>query len=78
MALANILAGEGTAPEEIRTTADCHLEMDEQVGPTITRIDLTTEVEIPVSRALGGVETHSRPNLAPTNWHSGRVRSGAV
>jgi len=46
MALANTLQQEVSAPEEIHTTADCHLEMDEQSGPTITRIELDTEVEM--------------------------------
>lgn len=46
LALANTLEQAATEPDEIRTTADCHLEMDRQDGPTITRIDLDTEVEM--------------------------------
>lgn len=45
LALANNLESEDYSPEEIRTTAECQLEMDEEAGPTITRIELTTEVE---------------------------------
>jgi hypothetical protein len=32
---------------EIHTTADCHLEMDQDAGPTITRIDLQADAEVP-------------------------------
>lgn len=46
LAFANTLGQEATAPAEIRTTADCHLEMDKEAGPTITRIELDTEVEM--------------------------------
>lgn len=45
LALVNILQQEGDAPAEVHTTADCHLEMDREAGPTITRIELETEVE---------------------------------
>ncbi|MFB6217839.1 MAG: OsmC family peroxiredoxin [Halobacteriaceae archaeon] len=47
LALANLLEQEGYEPEEVHTTADCHLEMRDDEGPTITRIDLQTEVEVP-------------------------------
>lgn len=46
LALANQLEQAEHAPEEIRTDAECHLEMDEEAGPTITRLELTTEVEM--------------------------------
>lgn len=46
LALANVLEQEVAAPEEIRTTAECHLEMDKDAGPTITRIDLDAAVEL--------------------------------
>ena len=45
LALVNILQQEGDAPEEVNTTADCHLEMDDAAGPTITRVELETEVK---------------------------------
>lgn len=47
LALANLLEGEGYEPEEINTVADCHLEMDREAGPTITRIELETDAEVP-------------------------------
>lgn len=46
LALANNLEREAHPPKEIQTEAACHLEMDESAGPTITRIEFTTEVEI--------------------------------
>lgn len=46
LALANRLEQNGYEPERIHTTADCHLEMDDDMGPTITRIDLETEVDV--------------------------------
>lgn len=44
MALANILAEAGDAPERVATTARVHLEKGEE-GPRVTRIELTCEVE---------------------------------
>jgi len=46
LALANRLEGAGYEPERIHTTADCHMEMDDERGPTITRIDLQTEATV--------------------------------
>jgi lipoyl-dependent peroxiredoxin len=42
MALSNILAEHGHAPESVRTVAKVHLRQKEE-GPTIERIDLETE-----------------------------------
>lgn len=47
LALANLLGGEGYTPEEVHTTADCHLEMDREAGPTISRIELAAEATVP-------------------------------
>ncbi|WP_311172327.1 OsmC family peroxiredoxin [Halobellus ordinarius] len=47
LALANNLEAEGYDPDRVHTTADCHLEMLDDQGPTITRIELTTEAAVP-------------------------------
>lgn len=47
LALANLLEQEDYAPERIHTKADCHMEMDEEQGPTITRIELDSEATVP-------------------------------
>lgn len=46
MALSNILAQAGHAPESVRTRADVHLEMGEN-GPWIPRVDLHLEAKVP-------------------------------
>ena len=46
MALSNILAEHGHAPESVRTTAKVHLGPTD-AGPGITRIDLDTEGRVP-------------------------------
>jgi osmotically inducible protein OsmC len=46
LALANRLEGAGHEPDRVHTTADCHIEMDDEKGPTITRIDLETEATV--------------------------------
>lgn len=46
MALAAALGRAGITPKSIRTTAKVHLGTSE-AGPTITRIDLETEGEVP-------------------------------
>ncbi len=46
MALANVLATNGHAPESVRTTAQVHLRMLDG-NPTINQIDLVTEVSVP-------------------------------
>ena len=46
MALANILSGEGHAPESIRTAARVQLR-NVDGAPTLTRIDLETEGRVP-------------------------------
>lgn len=47
LALANMLEQDGYEPSEIRTKADCHLEMRDDEGPTISKIELTTEATVP-------------------------------
>jgi osmotically inducible protein OsmC len=46
MALSNILAEHGHAPESVRTVARVHLRQKDE-GPTIQRIDLETEGRVP-------------------------------
>lgn len=46
MALANILAEAGEAPEQVATTARVHLEKGDD-GFQVTRIELTSEVDAP-------------------------------
>jgi osmotically inducible protein OsmC len=46
MALSNILAEHGHAPDSVRTVARVHLRQKEE-GPTIQRIDLETEGRVP-------------------------------
>ncbi len=46
MALSNILAQAGHPPESVRTRADVHLEPGEG-GPSIPRIDLHLEADVP-------------------------------
>ncbi len=47
MALSNILAEAGHDPQRVHTTADVTLQMREDSGPTITKIHLTTEAQVP-------------------------------
>lgn len=47
LSLANGLEQAGFDPERVHTTADCHLEMLEDDGPTITRVELATDVDVP-------------------------------
>lgn len=47
MAFSNILAEAGFSPERVETTARVHLEMTEDGGPTITKIELHTEADVP-------------------------------
>jgi lipoyl-dependent peroxiredoxin len=46
MALSNMLAEHGHAPEVVRTVARVHLRQTDE-GPTIQRIDLETEGQVP-------------------------------
>ncbi len=46
MALSNILAGEGHAPDSVKTTAKVHLR-NVDGNPTIAQIDLVTEGRVP-------------------------------
>lgn len=47
LALANNLEQAGFTPEEIQTTANCHLDMNRDAGPTITQIELKTKGIVP-------------------------------
>lgn len=47
MALANYLTHNDYEPNYIHATADCYMEMKETMGPTIVRIDLEVEADIP-------------------------------
>ncbi|NBB72798.1 MAG: OsmC family peroxiredoxin [Bacteroidetes bacterium] len=47
MALSNILAEAGHTPESVNTTANVSLEMTDDDGPTITKIELNTEADVP-------------------------------
>jgi lipoyl-dependent peroxiredoxin len=49
MALSNILAEHGHAPEYVRTVAKVHLSQTEE-GPTIRRIDLETEGRVAIDQ----------------------------
>ena len=57
MFLSSLLTNEGYPPIRIRTIADVHLERDD-IGPKITRIELTTEAEVP------GIDLASFEDLA--------------
>ena len=46
MALSNILAGAGHTPESVKTEAKVRLEMGDD-GPSVTRIDLHCEANVP-------------------------------
>jgi lipoyl-dependent peroxiredoxin len=45
MAIANVLSQAGHVPESVRTTAEVHLDKDDD-GFSITRSDLSTEVKV--------------------------------
>jgi lipoyl-dependent peroxiredoxin len=45
MALANVLSQAGHEPDSVKTTAEVHLDKDDD-GFSITRSDLTTEVKV--------------------------------
>jgi lipoyl-dependent peroxiredoxin len=65
MALSNILAEHGHAPESVRTVAKVHLRQKDE-GPTIQRIDLETE-----GRVAGIDEGHFTK-------HAEEAKSGCV
>ena len=47
MALSNLLAEAGHDPQQVHTQAEVTLELLEDGGPTITKIHLTTEAQVP-------------------------------
>jgi osmotically inducible protein OsmC len=47
MALSNLLAEAGHNPQQVHTQAEVTLDMLENGGPTITKIHLTTEAQVP-------------------------------
>ena len=73
MALSNILADAGHAPDRVRTTAKVHLEMIDD-SPTITRIDLDTEGTVP---DLNEREFQDHANTAKENCPVSKVLAGA-
>jgi len=73
LALANNLEAEGYDPERVHTTADCHLEMRDDQGPTITRIELETEAAVP---EISEAEFQDIAEDAKTNCPVSRALSG--
>lgn len=73
MALANNLEAEGYEPERVHTSARCHLEMDNKQGPTITRIELTTEASV---ADIGESEFQDLAEASKTNCPVSRALSG--
>ena len=73
LALANNLEQAGYDPEVVHTTADCHLEMLEDEGPTITRIDLETEVDVP---GIGDAEFQELATTAKETCPVSRALTG--
>lgn len=73
LALANNLEAEGYEPERVHTAADCHLEMRDDQGPTITRIELTTEVAV---SEISESEFQDIAEDAKTNCPVSRALSG--
>ena len=63
----------GYDPEVVHTTADCHLEMLEDEGPTITRIDLETEVDVP---GIGDAEFQELATTAKETCPVSRALTG--
>jgi osmotically inducible protein OsmC len=59
MAFANTLATAGHDPQRVETTARVHLEPGDE-GPSITRIELQTEAEVP------GIDADEFQELAET------------
>lgn len=47
MAFSNVLAEAGFTPERVETTARVTLEMTDDGGPTITKVALNTEADVP-------------------------------
>lgn len=58
MALSNILAEAGFAPESVRTEARVHLEFGED-GPAIPRIELDCDARVP-GLSDGDFQTHAK------------------
>jgi osmotically inducible protein OsmC len=73
LAFANNLESAGYEPEDVHTTADCHLEMRDDEGPTITRIELTTEATVP---EISDSEFQTIAEDAKTNCPVSRALSG--
>lgn len=73
MALSNILADAGQTPERVHTTAKVHLEMVDD-APTITRIDLDTEGDVP---ELDEQEFQEHAETAKANCPVSKLVQGA-
>ena len=73
MALSGVLANAGHIPNSIDTTARVHIEKKE-AGWTITRVDLTTQVDVP---GLDDSEFQQLANTAKENCPVSRLFKGA-
>ncbi len=73
MALSGVLANAGHIPNSIDTTARAHIEKKEG-GWTITRVDLTTQVDVP---GLDDSEFQQLANTAKENCPVSRLFKGA-
>ncbi len=73
MALSNILAGAGHTPKSVSTTASVHLEMGDG-GPSITRIELNCEAEVP---GIDESEFHKHAEAAKSGCPVSKVLAAA-
>lgn len=58
MAVANALEGAASTPHTVRTTVNCPMELDRDMGPTISEIEVTTEI------AIEGHDSHRVTRIA--------------
>lgn len=73
MALSNILAEAGHTPDSVSTEAKVHLEVGDD-GPSIPRIELTTEAVVP---GISEDEFHKHANAAKAGCPVSKVLAGA-
>jgi osmotically inducible protein OsmC len=73
MALSNVLAEAGHTPERVDATAKVRLEMLDDGGPTITRIDLSVEGDVP---GLSEEEFEAHAETAKTNCPVSKALAG--
>jgi len=72
MAFANTLATAGYDPQRVETTARVHLEPGDE-GPSITRIELQTEAEVP---GIDADEFHQLADTAKANCPVSKALAG--